>query len=482
MVSGYQPCGNQSGTEFFNPTNEQWSVGTSLQIDGVPWCNPSSTRLNDGRILFSGGFTEVIQSTSRILSAAVTNGSPIADAGPDQELADADGDGRENVTLDASASTDPDGVIEKYVWYLNNYVIGEGPVISTTAPTGATTYAVEVTDDDQSTRWDEVTITVVDVVAPQTSATVSPSPNSLGWNRSPVMVILQSEDNYDGSGVDRMWFDATGAQSIPGVTFEGSKAWVSIGAEGTSTVHYYATDTRGNTEPTRSIGVKIDTTVPIVTPPQFRLPATFSATQTRPVTISWTGRDSRSGLQSFQLQMSRSGSVYQNVALSNPRATQTIVDAIPGQVLRFRIRATDHAGNRSAWISSALLSIIMSEETVASFSPTAKWTQATSPSFSGGSARYSTTTGSTASYSFTGRSIAWVSAVGPYSGIAEIWLDGLKVRTVDLYRPTAQRGEAVWVRNFSSTGDHTVQIRVTGNRNIDSLASRIDVDGFLVMK
>jgi subtilisin family serine protease len=48
------------------------------------------------------------------LSFGLTNLLPVADAGPDQTLADSDGDGVELVTLDGSASSDPDGSVVSY--------------------------------------------------------------------------------------------------------------------------------------------------------------------------------------------------------------------------------------------------------------------------------------------------------------------------------------------------------------------------------
>ena len=49
---------------------------------------------------------------------------PIADAGPDQTVSDADGNGSESVTLDGSDSYDPDGTIVAYEWTEGSTVLG----------------------------------------------------------------------------------------------------------------------------------------------------------------------------------------------------------------------------------------------------------------------------------------------------------------------------------------------------------------------
>ncbi|MFB3081001.1 MAG: hypothetical protein ACE1Y1_04425, partial [Nitrosomonadaceae bacterium] len=52
------------------------------------------------------------------------NQAPIANAGADQTVSDADGTGAESVTLDGSASSDPDGSIVSYQWTEGATVLG----------------------------------------------------------------------------------------------------------------------------------------------------------------------------------------------------------------------------------------------------------------------------------------------------------------------------------------------------------------------
>ena len=98
-----------------------------------------------------------------------SGGPPVADAGPDQSLTDADGDGSEAVTLDASASHHPDGVdLESFAWY----PIGEsgesysGEVVTLDLAVGVHEFQLYLTDANGLTDYDYVTITVEAVNTP----------------------------------------------------------------------------------------------------------------------------------------------------------------------------------------------------------------------------------------------------------------------------------------------------------------------------
>ncbi|CAG1007098.1 hypothetical protein PHYC_03391 [Phycisphaerales bacterium] len=96
------------------------------------------------------------------------NQPPVADAGPDQTLEDADGSGDEPVTLDGSASTDPDGTISNYRWAEGPTVLSDGPspTAAVSLSVGSHTINLTVTDNGGLTADDVMVVEVV--LAPPT--------------------------------------------------------------------------------------------------------------------------------------------------------------------------------------------------------------------------------------------------------------------------------------------------------------------------
>ncbi len=95
------------------------------------------------------------------------NQPPVAAAGADQSLFDVDGDGFHQVTLNGTASFDPDGVIASYAWFEGETLLGTSAVITATlSTTGDHTLALVVTDDDGASVGDPVTVRVDKVSDP----------------------------------------------------------------------------------------------------------------------------------------------------------------------------------------------------------------------------------------------------------------------------------------------------------------------------
>ena len=95
-----------------------------------------------------------------ITVAAFVPTPPVANAGSDQTVNDIDENGSEIVTLDGSASSDPDGTITSYVWSEGGSQIATGVSPSVTLAVGTHTITLTVTDNDGATDTDNVTITV----------------------------------------------------------------------------------------------------------------------------------------------------------------------------------------------------------------------------------------------------------------------------------------------------------------------------------
>jgi hypothetical protein len=86
---------------------------------------------------------------------------PIANAGSDQTVIDADSNGNEQVTLNGSASYDSDGTIVSWVWTDDlGDTIPDGEITTAILSVGTHSITLTVTDDDGLSATDTVTITV----------------------------------------------------------------------------------------------------------------------------------------------------------------------------------------------------------------------------------------------------------------------------------------------------------------------------------
>jgi hypothetical protein len=93
-------------------------------------------------------------------------------------LADTDGSGDETVTLDGSASLDPDGGELTYSWRIGEIEIGQGAGLTVALAVGTHLVELTVTDPLGATATDEV---VIKIESPPVSGepTFEPSPTGV---------------------------------------------------------------------------------------------------------------------------------------------------------------------------------------------------------------------------------------------------------------------------------------------------------------
>ncbi|WP_282051452.1 PKD domain-containing protein, partial [Maribacter aquivivus] len=88
------------------------------------------------------------------------NIQPIANAGNDMNVSDADNNGSETVALNGNGSSDADDSIVSYLWSENNIVIATGEQTSASFGIGIHNIMLTVTDENGSTDTDIVIVTV----------------------------------------------------------------------------------------------------------------------------------------------------------------------------------------------------------------------------------------------------------------------------------------------------------------------------------
>ncbi|HWC10953.1 MAG TPA: glycosyl hydrolase [Acidimicrobiales bacterium] len=99
---------------------------------------------------------------------------------------------------------------------------------------------------------------------------------------------------------------------------------------------------------------------------------------------------------------------------------------------------------------------------------------------SGGSTRYTYATGGAAELRFAGTAIQWVARRQLNAGISDVFIDGARVATVDLFNPTTQYKQVVFERTGLAPGEHTIRIVRTGTKNLLSTNTLQFLDAFVV--
>jgi hypothetical protein len=193
------------------------------------------------------------------------------------------------------------------------------------------------------------------------------------------------------------------------------------------------------------------------------------------VTISWNGTDATSGINHYTLYRSKDGGAYTQVAA--PTTASVNEQLAPGHTYQFEVTATDNAGNVSAAKASKVYTLSLFQENASAIKYSTGWTQQTLTGANGGSVKYATAAGKTATLTFTGFQVAWMSTQGPTRGYAKVKLDSGTATTVNTNASAPHTAEIVNVATAAANGSHTLVITVNGT----SGHPRIDIDAFVIL-
>ncbi|MBN2583738.1 MAG: right-handed parallel beta-helix repeat-containing protein, partial [Planctomycetes bacterium] len=111
-------------------------------------------------LLFNARGLAVFAASATSIDTQGFNLPPMADAGSDDEVEDTDNNSYETVTLDGSGSSDSDGDIASWVWKEGETQIATGESPQVTFGVGTHEVTLIVTDNEEETASDTVTITV----------------------------------------------------------------------------------------------------------------------------------------------------------------------------------------------------------------------------------------------------------------------------------------------------------------------------------
>jgi GH25 family lysozyme M1 (1,4-beta-N-acetylmuramidase) len=296
-------------------------------------------------------------------------------------------------------------------------------------------------------------------------------------------------------GIARTSFSDSVGLSVSGLPAGAKASFSPSSTTGTSSTLTITTSRSGTVTPTGTFGVTItgdggdltrtskvnlvvtDGIGPVVATPGVRLYAGGKlGTSSAPVRSTWSGSDP-SGISSYQIQRQVNGSAYATVS-SATTAKLVNQQLANGSLVRYRVRAKDKLGNLGAWSTGPTIQTLIHQQTSTSVRYSGTWRTSTTSSASGGSLRYATAAGASASFTFSGASIAWVATKGSNRGSANVYVDGVYVAGVNLYTSSKTYRTVVFAKWWPTNGTHTIKIVARGTAG----HPMIDVDAFVRIK
>ncbi|WP_253208179.1 N-acetylmuramoyl-L-alanine amidase [Streptomyces sp. YPW6] len=236
---------------------------------------------------------------------------------------------------------------------------------------------------------------------------------------------------------------------------------------GTRKVSVRATHQSGKTTTTPAATVIAEATAPTyTTKPKLALRTGTVNTTAVPLTLSWKATDT-AALKEVRL----TAPVTKTYAPATSSAAHT---AKPTVATTWSMTAYDQAGNTAA--SSVSGTPVIMQESAAVKSGT--WSTKSSTSYLGGKSYSSASKNASLTWTFTGRSAAWVVSRATTSGQAHIYVDGVKAATIDLKSATTRYRDAIWTKTWSSSSKHSIKIVVVGTSGRPSITT----DGLIYLK
>lgn len=220
-----------------------------------------------------------------------------------------------------------------------------------------------------------------------------------------------------------------------------------------------------------------------VTPPAIATPLTSIASAKTmatavPARISWTATDAGgSGLGLYDIARSTDGGAFTTLApsLTTPSYNSSLT---AGHTYRFQVRGRDNAGNLGPWKVAATVTPGITQQTSTSVKYTGTWSTGSTTKYLGGTVKFASGAGASASYTFTGRSIAWVTTRAARSGSARVYIDDVLASTLNLNASDYTYRYVAFQKTWTTSATHTIKVVVVGT----SGHPRIDIDAFLVLR
>lgn len=213
--------------------------------------------------------------------------------------------------------------------------------------------------------------------------------------------------------------------------------------------------------------------VTTVAAPGARLASsTRATTSTVPLRVVWGPKG-----YTYQVQELRDRTAYRGVSRPSPRTVGVTRLIANGHQYRYRVRAFS-GGRWTSWATGPVVALSRIGEASPRISYKGTWRSARASAYIGGAVRYARSRGASATFTFTGRGVAWVGPKGPTRGSARVFVDGVFIRTVSFYARSFSMRQVAFAANWASVGTHTMTIKVVGTAGHPMVA----IDAFYVLR
>ncbi|MCI0582786.1 MAG: fibronectin type III domain-containing protein, partial [Chloroflexi bacterium] len=225
----------------------------------------------------------------------------------------------------------------------------------------------------------------------------------------------------------------------------------------------------------------IDRTAPVAGVPRSKLrsPIMLPPPGTGAITsLTWRATDAGgAGLAGYDVARSLDGGPFEVIWSRVPTAYLGLT-LEPGHTYRLKVRARDRAGNVGAWTVGPLVTPSLVQQGSRALTYRGDWRTAVHASHSGGRVRYASAAGAAVTLTFTGRSVAWVTTLGPDRGAAKVYVDGMFAGTINTYASTLRFRMTAFARSWARSGSHTIRIVVVGSAG----HPRVDLDALEILR
>jgi hypothetical protein len=267
-----------------------------------------------------------------------------------------------------------------------------------------------------------------------------------------------------------------GATTFP---YSPTVPWVLPAGDGRRSVYVQWRDRLANISAISTASIVVDTVVPTsaMGASSITKPAMTSSTAVL-VHLAWAGSDARTGVASFRLLRSIDGGAFALLAQYSGTTTSVSTYFTAGHRYQFEVEAVDRAGNVGSPAVGPQMLMSAVGESSRSITYRSTWTLQSVRGAFGGRTRYTARRGATATYRFSGRSIAWVAPKSLARGSAKVYVDGVYRGTISLYSRTTRARQVVFAQTWASVGTHTIKLVVLGTLH----HPRVDLDAFVVLR